>query len=102
MARLYISEYREMGAVQASKRDIAAPLEPAIVVQTPINITGASIQSEQFHEETRFVRLHTDATCSVRFGVNPVATTNDARMAAGSTEYFGVVPGHRVAVISNT
>jgi len=48
------------------------------------------------------VRLHADSVCSVLFGTNPTATTANARMAAGQTEYFGVAPGMKVSVIANT
>lgn len=102
MPLLFISEYGEMGQIQSSKSDIAAPREPALVVQTPVAIGGGSVQSAVFGETTRFVRVHTDAICSVKFGASPTATTSDARMAANSTEYFGVVPGQRLAVIANT
>jgi hypothetical protein len=101
MAKLFISEYKFMGKMQASKEDIAAPQEPALVVQTPVVIGAGSLQSVAFNEQTRFVRLHNDVICSVKFGDNPTATADDARLAANGTEYFGVVPGQKVAVITN-
>ncbi|MBP9714802.1 MAG: hypothetical protein KBD60_14140, partial [Sterolibacterium sp.] len=76
--------------------------EPSITEQTPVVIGGGSLQSAAFNGATRVVRLHTDAICSVAFGANPTATANTKRMAANSTEYFGVEPGHKVAVITNT
>lgn len=102
MAKLYISEYKAMAKIQSSKEDIAAPNEPALVVQTPVVIGAGSLQSAAFNEETRFVRIHTDAICSVKFGANPTATADEARLAANATEYFGVVPGQKIAVITNT
>jgi len=53
--------------------------------------------------KTTFVRLHTDAICSIKFGVNPTASATTARMAAGRTEYHGVPLGqaYKVAVITN-
>jgi hypothetical protein len=38
----------------------------------------------------------------VAFGLDPVATTSDARMVAGQTEFWGVAAGQKVAVITNT
>ena len=98
MAVLYISEYDNVatdnrGMVQAGQ-------EPAIATQTVA--IGVAAQSAAFNARTRFVRIHTDAICSVAFGANPTATTSSARMAANQTEFFGVVPGHKVSVISNT
>lgn len=99
MAVLFISEYDNVardnvGMVQAGQ-------EPAIATQT-VAIGGASAQSAAFNANTKFVRLHTDAICSVAFGANPTATASTARMAANQTEFFGVRPGQKVAVISNT
>lgn len=101
MAKAYISEYKEMAQIQSSKDRIAAPQEPANLVQTPVAI-GAEAKSTAFLETTRFVRIHVDAICSIKFGTAPTATVDDARMAAGATEYFGVRPGDKVSVITNT
>lgn len=76
--------------------------EPAAVVQTPVAIGGVSTQSAAFGSNTRLVRLHTDAACRVAFGENPTATANSMRLAANSTEFFGVIPGQKVAVITST
>jgi len=101
VAKAYISEYKEMARIQASKDAIAAVQEPAVVVQTPVAI-GAEADSAAFGADTRFIRIHVDAICSIKFGTAPAATTDDARMAANTTEYFGVVPGQKVSIISNT
>jgi hypothetical protein len=98
---IYISEYKVMAKTTGQKDDIAAAQEPSIATQT-LSITGASLQSAAFNDETRYVEIHTDAICSISFGVNPTATTSHKRMAANQTQFFGVVPGHKVAVISNT
>jgi len=102
MAKVYIEEYKEMAKIQSSKADLAAPQEPSIVEQTPVAIGVGSAQSAAFNEQTRFVRIHTDAICSIKFGDNPTATADSKRLAANATEYFGVVPGQKVAVITNT
>lgn len=99
MATLYISEYSEAGIKGPGMLPVAA--EPGATTQT-VSIGGASAQSSAFGSTTRFVRIHTDAICSVAFGSNPTATTSKARLAANQTEYFAVRPGDKVAVISNT
>ena len=102
MAKVYISEYAEMAKAWADPVRIAAPQEPCITDQTPVVIGGGSLQSAAFAENTRVIRVHTDSICSIAIGANPTATANNKRLLAGATEYFGVVPGHLLAVITNT
>jgi len=73
-------------------------------VEQTVAIAAGSAQSNAFSAATRIVRLHTDAVCSIKFGINPTATATSSRMAAGQTEYHGVLVGQsfKVAVISNT
>lgn len=106
MATLYISEYAAIGGVAGTAAQV--PQEPCLTQQT-ILITGTSAPSINFSANTRFVRLHTDAICSIDFGLGSASATNPAlatlvtaRMAANQTEYFGVTPGGNVAVIANT
>lgn len=98
MATLYISEYTSSGF--ASGQVIPTGLEPAITNQT-LAIGAGSVASAPFNAATRFVRLHTDAICSVKFGASPVAAATNARLAANQTEFFSVANGLAVAVISN-
>ena len=48
------------------------------------------------------VRVTTDTACYVSFGTSPDATTAGTRMylAAGVTEYFGVVAGQKGACVT--
>lgn len=72
------------------------------IVQAPVVIGAGSLKSAAFEAQTRIVRLHTDATCRVLFGSDPTAVaTTSIRMAAGQTEFFGVIPGQKVAVIAS-
>lgn len=105
MAVLYITEYTEV-TVLPPGWVTQAPLEPPIAEQM-VAISGASAVSNPFNSKTTYVRLHTDAICSVLFGVStalPLATTSNQRLSANQTEYKGVRPGtgYAVAVISNT
>ena len=65
-------------------------------------IGPASAQSGSFNPATNFIRAHTDATCSIAVGANPIAAAGSARMAANQTEYFQVRPGDKIAVIQNS
>lgn len=99
MATLYITEFQRMAD---DDRSVAQMAEMPPVAQQTVAIGGTSAQSSAFNTLTRFIRVHTDSYCSIEFGADPTATAAKARMAADSTEYFGVVPGQKVAVITNT
>lgn len=97
MATLYVTEYRGLSS-QASEPAQAVHGAPTAEQAIAIPGTAAALNTN-----TRIVRLHTDAICSVRISsVGAVATTSSARMIAGQTEYFGVVPGDVVTVVANT
>lgn len=102
MAVLYITEYADLAQMPDQTRH-EMPQEPALVDQT-VAIGGASTASLAFGNSTRFVRLHSDAICSILFGTAPTATATKGRMAANQTEYRGVPQGasYKVAVITNT
>jgi len=108
MATLYITEFQALGQSGLPTSGFGpngptqAALQPPVVDQTPIVISGASTQSAAFNTATTLVRIHADSVCSVLFGANPTATTANARLASGQTEYFGVAGGMKVAVIANT
>lgn len=101
MAKVYISEYSSLAQAFGTSFP-QAPQEPSLVEQTPVAIAGASAPSAAFNAATRIVRIHTDAICSIAFGLSPTATANSKRLAANATEYFAVRPGDVVAVITNT
>ena len=100
MAVLFITEY---ASITRDGRGVMAPAaqEPALASQT-VAIGGSSTQSSAFNAATNFIRVHTDAICSIAVGANPTASATTARMAADQTEYFGVIPGHKIAVITNS
>jgi hypothetical protein len=99
---LYITEY-DLQPIDANSRVIPIGTEPAVAYQT-VTISGASTQSAVLNARTRFVRIHTDAICSIKIGTNPTAVTTETRLAANQTEFFGVrgEGTMRIAVISNT
>ncbi len=109
MAALYISEYNAISNVGVALQGVSTPLsrtptpapqEPVIANQVVV-ISGSSTQSAVFNSSTTFIRVNTDAVCSIEIGTNPTATTSSKRLAANQTEFFGVYPGARLAVISN-
>jgi hypothetical protein len=96
MATLYVTEYQGY-----EKADMPVAVAPGLAGQV-VAITGTSVQSATFNALTGLIRVHPDSICSIAISGNPTATTTTKRMAASTTEYFGVQPGHKIAVISNT
>jgi hypothetical protein len=98
MAKAYISEYEAVPILDG--RMVPTGLEPALAEQVVTFTT--TTQSAAFQARTKFIRVHTDGICSYEFGANPTATVNTPRMAASTTEFFGVAPGMKVAFVTNT
>jgi hypothetical protein len=101
MAKLYVTEFADVVRPPNSASPPFGALNSLVIDQAPITFS-ASTQSAAFATGTKFVRVHTDSICSIAYGSNPTATTSSFRMAAGQTEYFGVNPGDKLAVITNT
>jgi hypothetical protein len=101
MPTLYICEYANQGRDTAGYTIQGVAQEPANTEQT-VAIGGTSAQSNAFQSGTTLIRVHTDSICSIAIGTNPTAAATNKRMAANTTEYFGVRPGDKIAVITNT
>lgn len=98
MAFLYVSEFNRTNVEVGSAAQIA--LCPPVVEQK-LAIGATSVQSTAFNASTHFVRLKSDAICSVAWGTNPVATDANMHLSANVEAYFGVLPGMKLAVITN-
>ena len=101
MGILYITEYAGlMPSPVGGQAQI--PMEPPLAEQVVTFTTH--VESNAFNAQTRVVRLHTDAICSVQFGTAPTATTSMQRLAANQTEFKGVPVGqsYKVSAVSNT
>jgi len=101
MATLYITEYSNLKADKYGHILQASNLA-GIVAEQAISISGSSTQSSAFNTDTKWVELHTDATCSIASGKNPTATAGAHRMKADERIYAAVEPGQIIAVITNT
>ena len=100
MAVVYVAEFASVGGT--GNFVVAGAMVPPIAEQT-IAISGVSAAvANPFNKNTTFVRIHTDAICSIAFGTAPVATVGNMRLAAGQTEYFSTPAAYKVAAISNT
>lgn len=95
MATLYITEFNRTSIYFAN-----APTTPPVAEQA-IAITGASAASAAFDATTYGVMLVADVDCSLAFGATPTAVATAHYVPAKTTRFYGVVPGQKVAVISN-
>lgn len=100
MSILDVTEYDEL-AFAGKGGQIMAGQEPSRLNQQ-LAVGGASAVSAAFDSVTRFIRVHTDVPCRIAIGTNPTAGPASMRMAASQTEYLGVRPGLKIAVISTT
>lgn len=101
MAFLYIAEFTELcGAMNG---DVAQCAKQPVNAEQKLAIGGSSVPSVAFSRGTRLVMLKADAVCSIVFGVNPVATAANMRLAANESITFGVAAdAPQVAVITNS
>lgn len=100
MAILDITEYAGLATTRDGTK-VMAGQEPSVLNQQ-VAINGTSLQSLAFGETTHFIRLHCDTPCRVAIGSNPTASADSMRIGAGGTEYLGVMPGLKLAVIATT
>lgn len=96
-ATLYIDEFTSAPPTSVYYQAARFP----DVAEQHIAIGASSTQSAAFSSVTGLIRVSVDAVCHVVIGgTNPTATATSAtRMPAGSTEYFVVLPGDKLAVI---
>jgi len=99
MPKLDITEYSEL-SLTGRGSVIMAGQEPSFRNQQ-VDIGATSAQSESLSDVTKFVRIHSEAPCRVALGTDPTASSASMRMGAGGTEYLGVVPGIKIAVIAS-
>jgi len=93
---LYIDEY-----AQGSSPIYPAATAPPVTSQT-VAISGSAASSAAFSATTRLIRITCDVICSFLIGTSPTGTTSSARLCAGCVEYFIVVPGQKISVITNS
>lgn len=97
MSNLYITEFAASGN-SVSGAALPVGFVPPVADQVLV-YTTSSVQSAAFNANTKFIRVHADATCHVLFGDNPTAVLTSMRLLVGGTEYFAVKPGQKLAVI---
>lgn len=86
--KLFIAEYAQV-AVDSRDRTVLCGQEPPIAEQV-VDYSAGVAASTAFNASTKFIRVHTNAICSVLIGTTPVAGITNKRMVAGQTEFMGV------------
>lgn len=101
MATAYIREYADIAVTYG--KYVQAGAEPGIADQT-VTTSASSAQSSAFNANTNVIAISTPAAQAVAcvFGSNPTALTSSLRLPANSMLFFGVKPGHKVALIDVT
>lgn len=93
-----------MSSYGIQKGGSAGNLIDAMVPDTnqSVAFSGTSAQSDAVGTGVNLVRLTCDQDCYVEFGENPTATSASMPLFGGVIEYFGIKPGHKIAVIQKT
>lgn len=78
-----------------------ADLDSKTADQSPITTSGSSAQSETFSGDTQMIRVWCDTQSAAAYDgtTNPTATTNNMPISAGTSEYFKVTGGKKIAFI---
>lgn len=99
MSKLYIAEFSGAQTQQSGGAPVVS-LPP--IAEQVVDFSGGAAVSAAFSNSTTLIRIESDATCSIKVGPTPVATTANSRVAGDSPEYFGVTPGQKISAIANT
>lgn len=64
-----------------------------------VSIASASAQSSAFASTTKVIEIRASKACYISIAANPTATSSTTYLPADETRYYGVTPGHKIAVI---
>lgn len=92
MSRMPIPNDRVFGAFQC--------LFPGTSQQ--VTVTGTSAQSAAFESTTRVIRVFATVDMYIKMGSNPTAAVTDCFVPGGVIQYFGVIPGEKLAAIRSS
>lgn len=100
---VFVTEYNNQ-PVDAGQ-GIAVGQEPGNVFT--IAETAGNVEGDAFAADTKFVRVHSTVNILFEFGPTtveggPPTAANGSRLLAGTTEFFGVVPGGKQTLAVTT
>ncbi len=97
MSNLFVTIYKGM-ARDVVNTPVPAPEMPPLA-EWSLEIGVESNQSRPFPEATKFIHVKAGGPCCLAFGKNPIADANYHPLDAGEVRWYGVYPGHKIAVI---
>jgi hypothetical protein len=97
--KIFISEFSRI-ILDHGNFAVPIPLTPSVAEQS-IEIEMVSKTSEPFKPQTRFILVHTEAACSIAFGLTPEADQRFHKLGPGETRYYGINPGDCLAVVGH-
>lgn len=101
MSRVTLRELSRMGNQLVGAQPQIAHEDDNVTDQTALTSFAASTQfGAAFQNNTRFIEITTDTDIHYKVGVNPTATPNCTIAFAGSSKFFGVNPGEKLAIIA--
>ncbi len=98
MPNLYVTIYKAM-ARDVLNTPVPAPETPPLA-EWSLEIGIESNQSKPFPETAKFIHVKAGAPCCLAFGKAPMADPHYHPLDAGEVRWYGVYPGHRIAVIT--
>ena len=93
-----VSVYSQL-AYDVANNPVGAPQEPAITGWS-LPVGPTSIQSPAFPSHAKYICIKVYEDCALAFGADPVADPELHTADAGERLYFGISPGHKLAVIA--
>lgn len=99
MALLFVSIYRQM-ARDSGNEAVGAPQMPPLAewcIEIPL---GTSAQSPPFPPMSEFISVKATDACWLAINEDPVAKVNVHPVDAGERLWYGVTPGHCLAVLA--
>jgi hypothetical protein len=105
VAAIYITEMASVSQNSGAGGGVQYGRLPEITTQ---KLAAWPQVSAAFNQATQLIRVHTDTVCSISVGPaqpsgnNAAAAATNMRLAANSTEYFAVSPGHFLSVVANS
>ena len=97
MAKVTIREYEH--TTHTARGLVSVGEEPALAIQKSASLP---FTSAAFNVRTKLIRISSDVAIAFAVGEAPTAVSTSPDLAAGQTEYFGVVQsaGHVINVIA--
>lgn len=106
MADVFFTEFENIGLATVAvpeSNDGAGSVQVAkdALASGEFTASASNQQSSAFNARTNFVRVAATTAVKLQFGSNPDATSGTVIvMLANSTDYFGVEPGEKLAVVT--